>query len=287
MNVGVATLRLYRTHAVLLGRVWQRIQKDDSLDLAAQTSFYFVLSLFPFCLVLAGVVGWLPSTTLWKAFATWMVTYLPTESRELVFSTILGLVNYSTGFLSFGLITALWSASAGFVSLMESLSVAYGVTDQRSFWRKHVLAIWVTFLAAAFALANFGLVAMGHWGFETLSVRIRLWPESHLVWESARWGVTLALMCLWVDLLNFVLPDVRRRWRWLSPGTAFVVVTLVLSSAAFNLYFQHFSEYPKIYGALGGFIVLMLWIYVADLILLVGAETDHEFEKLAREAGTG
>jgi membrane protein len=287
MNLGVETSRLYRTRAALLGRLWQRIQKDDCLDLAAQTSFYFVLSLFPFCLVLAGVVGWLPSTTLWRAFATWIVTYLPAESRGLVFSTILGLVNYSTGFLSFGLLTALWSASAGFVSLMESLSIAYGARDQRSFWRKHAIAITVTFLAAGFALANFGLAAFGHWGFETLSVRFRMWPGSHMVWETGRWTVTLALMCLGVDLANFWLPALKRPWRWLSPGTAFVVLTLVLSSAAFNLYFRHFSEYPKIYGALGGFIILMLWVYIASFILLVGAEADHEFEKLPREAGTG
>jgi membrane protein len=287
MNVGIEALRLHRTRAVLFVRIWERIQADDCLDLAAQISFFFVLSLFPFCLVLAGVVGWLPSTTLWKAFATWMVTYLPTDSRELVFSTILGLVNYSTGFLSFGLLTALWSASSGFVSLMESLSVAYGVRDQRSFWRKHAIAIFVTFLAAGFALANFGLVAFGHWGFETLSVRFRMWPGAHVVWETGRWTITLALMCLGVDLANFLLPFVKRPWRWLSPGTAFVVLTLVWSSAAFNLYFRHFSEYPKIYGALGGFIILMLWVYIASVILLVGAEADRELEKLAREAGTG
>jgi membrane protein len=286
MNVGVEALRLYRTRAALFVRTWERIQADDCLDLTAQISFYFALSLFPFCLVLAGVVGWLPSTTLSRAFATWMVTYLPTESRELVFSTILGLVNYSTGFLSFGLLTALWSASAGFVSLMESLTIAYGASDQRSFWRKDTIAISVTFLAAGFALANFGLVAFGHWGFETLSARFRVWSGSHTVWETGRWTITLALMCLGVDLANFLLPAVKRPSSWVSRGTAFVVLTLVSSSAAFNLYFRHFSEYPKIYGALG-FIILMVWVCIASFILLVGAEADHELEKLAKEAGTG
>ena len=101
----------------LLRRIWRRIQSDDCFDLAAQTSFYFSLSLLPFCLILAVIVGKLPSTAIWKAFATWIVTYLPRDSQRLMFSTILGLAEYPTGFLSLGLITALWSAAAGFVSL--------------------------------------------------------------------------------------------------------------------------------------------------------------------------
>ena len=87
---------------------------------------YFSLALFPFFLVLAVLVGWLPSTSIWKPFATWTVTYLPAESRSLVFSIIVSLSNGSTGILSFGLLSAVWSASLGFVSLMESLSVTYG-----------------------------------------------------------------------------------------------------------------------------------------------------------------
>jgi membrane protein len=95
------------------------------------------------------------------------------------------------------------------------------------------------------------------------------------------------VMCIAVDLANYFLPDGNRPWRWLTPGTAFVVLTLVGSSAGFNVYVQHFASYPRIYGALGGFIILMLWIYITFLILLVGAETDHEMEKSDAETRVG
>lgn len=281
----MGTHRLTFAHAPsdLLGRIWTRIQSDNCFDLAAEISFFFSLSLLPFCLVLAMVVGWLPSTLLWKPFATWIVTYLPIESQHLIFSTILGLIDYSTGFLSFGLITALWSASSGFVSLMESLSVVYVGRDSRSYWRKHVIAACVTLLAMVFSLGCFGLAAFGHWGFEWFALKLKGWSVSRPVWEAARWLITLAVLCVAVDLVNFVFPDARRPWRWLTPGTAFVVITLVGSSAGINIYFRYFTAYPRVYGALGGFIILMLWIYAACLILLVGAETDREIELLASE----
>jgi membrane protein len=262
----------------IFGRVWRRIQDDDCFDLAAQISFYFVLSLFPFCLVLAVIVGWLPSSALWKSFATWIVTYLPADSRQLIFSTILGLVSYSKGFLSFGLLVTLWSASAGFVSLMESLSVAYGSKDTRSYWRKHVVAACVTMLAAVFAIAAFGIMALGHWGSERLVADVGAWSASHTFWEIARRLATIALIYIGINLTNYILPNVRRPWRWLTPGTVFATVALISASAALNLYFRHFSSYPRLYGTLGGFIVLMFWVYVASVILLIGAEIDHVVE---------
>jgi membrane protein len=268
----------------LLRRIWNRVQSDDCFDLAAQTSFYFSLSILPFCLVLAVIVGWLPSTAIWKAFATWIVTYLPRDSQRLMFSTILGLAEYPTGFLSFGLITALWSASAGFVSLMESLSIAYGARDARPYWRKYGAAIGVTIVAMIFILITFGLIAFGRWGFAWFSDRTGAWlPRG--AWEAGRWAAHLLGIGLAVDFANFVLPDAKRRWHWLTPGSAFAVLALVGASAAFNLYVQRFSSYPRIYGAIGGFIILMLWIYIASLILLVGAVADSEIERSANQIG--
>jgi membrane protein len=267
------------------GKIWDQIQADDCWDLAAQMSFFFVLALFPFCLVLAVVVGWLPSTTLWRSFATWMVAYLPPDSRNLVFSTVLSLANGSTGFLSLGVVGSLWSTSSGFVTLMEALSVAYGTKDSRSFLHKHALAVVATILAAAFALVSFGAMAVGHRELESTFSSVRTWDPPPFVWAIGRWTAVLVIMCLAVDLINFVFPNSKRTWHWLTPGTAFVVLMTVISSFGLNIYVRHFSSYPRIYGTLAGFIVLMLWIYIISVILLVGAETDRELEKLCREPG--
>ena len=272
-------------HPSLFRRIWEQVQADNCIDLAAQISFYFILSLFPFFLVMAAIVGWLPSTTLWRAFATWMVTYLPMESRSLVFSMILNLSGASKSIFSVGLATTVWSASSGFVSLMESLTITYGQRDARSFWRKHSIAICFTFLAAVFALTCFGLMTLGHRGWQmvpSFSIAGRL----HIGWGIGRWAATVALMCLGVDLVNYLLPSVKRPWRWITPGTLFAVVTLVIATVGLNLYVLHFASYPRIYGTLGGLIVLMLWIYIASFILLVGAVIDHQIEASVSPAAT-
>ncbi|HTZ75304.1 MAG TPA: YihY/virulence factor BrkB family protein [Candidatus Aquilonibacter sp.] len=274
-QMGAHLLTFARGRAGALGRIWQRIQVDDCVDLAAQMSYFFSLSLLPFCLVLAVIVGWLPSTALWQSFAKWIVTYLPRQSQHLIFATILGLVHHSTGFLSLGLATAVWTASSGFVSLMESLSAVYQGQDSRSYLRKHAIATIVTLLAMAFAMATFGVMAFGHWGSGWYWADFGQWKISGPAFIAVRWGVTAVVMGLAVDLAYFFLPDGKRPWHWITPGTVFAVIMLAASTEGFNIYVEHFSSYPRIYGAIGGFMLLMVWIYIICLILLIGAETDR------------
>ena len=258
--------------------IFHEVEKDNCLDLAAQMSFYFSLSLLPFLVVIGAFVGMLPSTTLWHNLAEWITNYLPRGSRGMVFMAILGLTEGSTAFLSFGLAATLWTASSGFVSLMESLTVAYGEKETRSFWHKRLIALIATLLGALLFIASFGLLAFGHRIADMISVDVGNRVRLQAPWEIGRWCASLALMIVGLDLMNYVLPNVKRRWRWISPGTVFIVGTMVAGSAGFNFYLSHFSSYPRFYGAMAGFIILVTWIYVASLILLIGAEIDSTVE---------
>lgn len=271
-----------RFYFLLLQKIWAGMQTHNSIDLAAQMSFYFVLSLFPFLLVIAAIIGWLPSTSMWQNFAQWIVTYLPHDSRKLLFAEILDLTRgYSTA-LSFGLLGTLWAASSGFTTLIESLNIAYGVKETRGFWHRRAIAIVATSLAAIFFIASFGVLALGHSIAAKLSLDIGQASLSvKIPFEFARWLANLLLMCLALDLMNCFLPDfLRPRWRWITPGRLFVALTFVVASVRFNLYVRYFADYPRAYGALAGFMILMLWVYVGSLILLIGAEIDDSLGHL-------
>jgi membrane protein len=266
-------------------RVWVRVLEDDLVDMAAQVSFYFVLSLFPFFLVLAAIVGWLPSTDIWQSFVRWTMAYFPRLSRSVIFATILDLTRGKTGFLSFGLLTAIWSASTGFVSLMDALTVAYGGKDTRSFWKKRGIAICATIAAAIFFLLSFGLWTIGHWAASGIaSPQIKDVIAFQARWNFAWWTVTVLLTVLGVDLVNYSLPAVKRPWHWITPGTLFVMSCFLLSSFGLNLYVHFSPMLPKVYGALAGFIILMIWIYLSTLILLIGAEIDRVIQEF-RQGG--
>src|SRR5215469_6256300 len=265
--------------SVLL-RVYKRADRNECTGIAAQVSFFFVLSLFPFFLVIAAIIGSLPSVTLWQPFVQWMFTYFPHLSQTIVFETILDLSKWRIGIVSLGLVTTIWSASSGFVSLMKALSVAYGAEDTRSYWKKRVLAIVATLGSVVFFISSFGLWTVGHWARGTVGTEFKSLNLFQTPPRIAWWLFTLFLLCIGIDLIHYFLPDCRRKWRWLSPGTLFVAFSFILASLGLNFYLGHNLMFPRIYGTLAGFIALMLWIYMSTVILLIGAETDTAIAEL-------
>jgi len=265
----------------LFKRVAGRIMDDDCSNLAAQMSFYFVLSLVPFFLVLAAVVGWLPTTNLWQNLVEWITTYLPRGSRRVIFTVVLDLTHGYTKFLSIGLLATIWSASSGFVSLMEALSIAHGVRETRGFWKKRLIAIAATLATAIFFLLSFALTTVGHNAARFIDNQYSEFSASKLPWDIARWVANLLLILIAINLVNYFLPNVKQAWHWITTGTSFVTLAFFLATFTFDFYIQHASNIPKIYGTLAGFIIFMLWIYIANFILLVGAETDTAIKELA------
>jgi membrane protein len=264
----------------IVGEIWDGIISDACVDLAAQMSYYFSLSLFPFFIVLAAFVGWLPSTSLWHNLAQWITNYLPRDSRRMVFTTILNLTQTSTSVFSLGIAATIWTTSSGFVSVMESMTAAYGARETRGFWHKRIIAVGATLVGTVFLVSSFGLLTFGHWAAAIVSMHLGAILPVQIPWELGRWLASLLLMLLGLDLTNYFLPNIKRRWHWVTPGTAFVVLTMFAGSAVFNFYLRHFGSYPKFYGTMAGFIILMVWIYLASLILLIGAETDSVIERI-------
>jgi membrane protein len=269
----------------LLKKVWADVQMDNCVDLAAQMSFYFILSVFPFLLVIASVIGWLPSTNVWHDFAQWISHYLPPYSRSAFFHTILGLTHGYSSFFSLGLIAMIWAASSGFTSLMASLNIAYEVKESRGFWKRRVIALAATVLAAVFLIGSFGLLTVGHWAVGLLSENLT-WVHRFRTWfEVGRWITTVGLLVIGLDLMDYFLPDRKRHWRWLTAGRVFATTMFVGTSLGFDVYVVKFANYSRVYGALAGAIILLLWIYAFSLILLVGAEIDNSVDRLEAEGG--
>lgn len=268
----------------ILRQAWRGILADDCLDLAAQMSFYFALSIFPFLLVIASIVGWLPFTNIWQTFAQWIITYLPHDSRHLLFSMIVDLTHSYKGFFSVGVLGILLSASAGFVCLMKALSTAHGVRETRAFWKKRGIALIATLGAAVFYIASFGVMTFGQWARASLGGSFLSTSSLYIPWAVVRWFATLLLMCIGIDLVDHFLPDMRRPWRWFRASSIFVSLMFVVATIGVNFYVRHTSSFSKLYGAIAGFIVFLLWVYVASLILLIGAEAEKA-ARLTQEQG--
>lgn len=268
-----------RAISTLLRDIWAEIRKDDLIDLAAEMAYFFVLALFPFFAVLGALAGFLPYTNLWTNVSHEIIQHFPSEARDLALQTFLNLAHKNKTFLSIGFIATVWASSSGLVALMENLSRAYNVPETRGFWKKRLVAIGILVISSAFFFGSFGLLTLGHRIGVFLSTQLYFGPALRTIWEIFRWSFLLILLQTGVAIIDNVLPNKRRPWRWITPGTIFATITLVAGTSGVNFYVRHIGHYSETYGAIGAFFVLMVWIFFSSLTLLVGAEMNAAFEK--------
>jgi len=267
----------------LVKRVWKEVDADNVPGLAAQTSYYFVLAFFPFLIFLAALVGGLPFTGLWDETLAWITLNFPRQSQQLILDTVRSLTHNRGSFLSLGLLGTVWAACAGLMNLMCSLNAAYEVKETRSFYRRLGLAFIMLCVLTSLFVGSFGLLTAGDWlssqltdrGIDVLLITL---------WFVGRWTVALLLLALAVALVDYALPNRKRPWRCLTPGALFFILAWVPATLGFNLYVRHFASYSRTYGALGAFVVLMVWTYITSLIALIGAEINRELHKMRAEA---
>ena len=268
-----------RTFSAILREIWAEILKDDLIDLAAEMAYFFVLALFPFFAVLGALAGFLPYTNLWTNVSHEIIQHFPSETRDLALQTLLNLSHKNKTFLSIGSVATVWASSSGLVALMENLSRAYNVPETRGFWKKRLVATGILIVSSAFFFGAFGLLTLGHRIGVFFSTELYFGPGLRALWEIFRWTFLLILLQTGVAILDNVLPNKQRPWRWITPGTVFATITLVAGTSGVNFYVRHIGHYSETYGAIGAFFVLMVWIFFSSFTLLVGAEMNAAFEK--------
>ncbi|WHT22802.1 YihY/virulence factor BrkB family protein [Crossiella sp. CA-258035] len=275
-----------RSWKQVLRRTIAGFSKDNLSDWAAALTYYSVLSLFPGLLVLTAVLGLLgPSAT--QTLIDNINTVVPGQGKDILVNAIGELQrSQASGLLAIvGLAGALWSASGYIAAFMRASNAIYEMPEGRPLWKTAPLRLGLTLaVVVVLALCAAGVVATGALA-EGIGQLLGVGSTGVLVWDIAKWPIIAALVALVFALLYWAAPNVRQpRFRWLSPGGALAVLLWVLASAGFALYVANFGSYNKTYGALAGVIVFLVWLWITNLAVLLGAELDAELARGKRIA---
>ena len=271
-------------------RSLHEFSRNKCTDLAAALTYYTMLSIFPGLLAvvsLLGVVGQAETTTksmlsLLEEFASPQVVETLRQPIEQLTSTpAAGLA------LAAGLLGAIWSASGYVGAFGRAMNQIYSVDEGRLFYKLKPMMLLVTlFLLVAAAVMGALFVLSGPIA-QTLGNFIGLGESALLIWNIAKWPVMAVFAVMLVAVLYYGTPNVKHaKFRVLSMGAFVALIVLALSTAGFFYYVSNFGNYNKTYGAIGGVIVLLLWIWIANLSLLFGAVLDAELER-GRELQAG
>jgi len=266
----------------VLTRTVREFKEDNLTDWAAALTYYAVLSIFPALLALVSLLGLIgPSAT--QPLIDNLSAVAPGPAKQIVTSAITNLQKSSgaAGVLFIvGIALAVWSASGYVAAFMRASNVIYDVGEGRPVWKTIPTRVLITVaLLLMLAIVAIGVTVTGGLATQVGKV-LGIGGTAVTVWDIAKWPVILVIVMTMFALLYWAAPNVRHpHFRWITPGGIAGVLLWIVASAGFALYVANFSSYNKTYGALGGVIVFLVWLWISNVAILLGAEFNAETER--------
>ena len=270
-----------RSWGQTLKRTLGEFQKDDLSDLAAALTYYSILSIFPAILVVVSLVG-LAGQSATDNLVKNVGSLAPGAVRNLLVSSIRQLEGGTGGagvVAVLSLAAAVWSASGYVGAFMRASNAIYDVPEGRPFWKTVPLRIGVTLLTLVLLSASVIAVVVSGPLARKVGDTLGFGSEAVTVWGIAKWPVLVVVVGFLFSLLYWASPNAKRGFRWVTPGSALAILLWLAASGLFALYVANFASYNKTYGSLAGIIIFLVWLWITNLAILLGAELDAELER--------
>jgi membrane protein len=266
----------------VLRRTVREFKADNLTDWAAALTYYGILSIFPALLAMVSVLGLIGSSATQPLIDN-LGSVAPGPAKDIFTNAIKNLQKSqgAAGILFIvGLATALWSASGYVGAFMRASNAIYDVEEGRPIWKTIPTRVLTTLvLLVMLAVVAIGVTFTGGLAKQAGNV-LGVGGTAITVWNIAKWPVILVLVMTMFAVLYWAAPNVKHpRFRWITPGSVVGVLVWLVASAAFAFYVASFASYNKTYGALGGVIVFLVWLWISNIAVLLGAEFNAETER--------
>jgi membrane protein len=273
----------------VLKRTFSHFRGHNLSDWAAALTYYGVLSIFPALIALVSVLGLIGHSATQPLLDN-LNTLAPGPARDIFTSAIENIqkARGTSGVLFvIGIVLAIWSASGYIGAFMRATNAIYEVEEGRSFLEKRPLQLAITVLLLVMVGVSAAAVVITGGLARRVGDLVGVGNTAVQAWDIAKWPVVILIIALMFSILYWAAPNVKQPgFHWVTPGGIVAVVMWGLASAGFAIYVANFSSYNKTYGALGGVVAFLVWLWISNLALLFGAELNAEMER-ERELDAG
>ena len=286
-HTGSAWLLFRADCGAVLWRVYQQMNDNRLLAVAAGVVFYGLLAVFPAITAFVSLYGLMADPSTIHERLSLATGVLPEGALNILNEQLTRLTSHRTSALSVGfiggLLVALWSANAGAKAIMDALNVAYDETEKRSFVRLNLVALAFT-LGTIFAL----MLALGTVVIAPIVLsQLGSSGANETLVALGRWPILLGLVVLGLTILYRYGPSLSEpQWTWLFPGNVIAAVCWLVLSGLFSWYIAHFGSYDATYGSLGAAIGMMTWMWISMIVVLLGAELNADIQRKANSASS-
>lgn len=240
---------------------------------AGSISFSFFMALFPAVIFLFTLIPFIPIDGFQEDIFELLQAIMPPNSYELAESTIVDIVSIKrSDLLWVTLITTLFFATNGTLSLIGNISITFHNIELKSFWGQYISALVLTVVLSFLLMFSIALVGIGENFLDWIVQQGYIERYAANLIEIGRTIVLLLTISFSISLIYNYGPLKGKHWRFVSPGSIMATTLIILSSLAFGYYVNNFAQYNKLYGSIGTLLVILLWIYINAIGLILGFE---------------
>ncbi|GAB3534099.1 YihY/virulence factor BrkB family protein [Arthrobacter tecti] len=273
----------------VLKRTVSEFSRDQCTDLAAALTYYAVLAIFPALLALVSILGFFGQAEATTDAVLNILANVSPDAETTLRQPIQQLASSDAAGLTFviGILGAIWSASGFVGAFARAMNRMYEVEEGRPFYKLRPVMLLVTVVVLLLVVLMALLLILSGPVAEAVGNAIGLGPTAVMIWNIAKWPVMVFFAVLMIAVLYYAAPNLKQpKFKWVSVGSLIALVVLAITTAGFSLYVAFSDSYQRTYGAIAGIIIFLLWLWLANLSLLFGAEFDAELER-ARELQAG
>ena len=265
----------------VLKRSRAEFRNDHLTTLAAALTYYGVLAMVPGLLVLFTALGLFGKHVTQKVAA--QVNHVAPGSAGHFVQTLLHQAQShktGTGITAIvGLVIALWSASSYVNGFRQASNVIYGIGEGRPLWKTISIRLAVTVFAVVILMLCAIIVVVSGSIANEIGNALGVGHTAVVVWDVAKWPVLVVLISLLLAVLFWASPNAKQAGiKWISPGGVIATVMWLIVSALFAIYVANFSSYNRTYGPLAGIVVFLIWLWLSNIAILLGAEINAELD---------
>ncbi len=266
----------------VLKRTVKEFSDDNLTDWAAALTYYGVLSIFPALIVLVSILGLIGESATQPLIDN-LGSVAPGPAKEIFTSAIENLQGSSGAsgvFFIVGLAAAIWSASGYVSAFMRASNAIYDMEEGRPIWKTLPVRVGLTVLLMVLTAISAVAVTLSGGLAKQAGNVIGVGDTAVQVWNIAKWPALILFVSFMFAVLYWAAPNVKQPgFKWISPGSVLAVIGWVIASVAFAFYVANFGSYNKTYGALAGPIVFLVWLWISNIMILLGAEFNAELER--------
>ncbi len=272
--------------------VKNRVIKNDLITYANSLSFKLILAIFPFIIALLALLGFLNLPT--ESITRSLVADVPDEIAEMITYFVSDVLEEKrVSLLSTGVLAAIYSASAGFHTMVKGICNSYEANEDRSFFRTRIISLVLMLLFVVIIIATLYIVIFGDSINSFLVNRGIVKHIPDVVTGTLMHLIVGGVIVIFLILLYKFSVNIKIGIKYLMPGILFTIASWYIVSKGFNIYIRNFSKYSVIYGSIGAIFVFGLWLYLLSSLILIGSQInavlyDREFmSKLNRHTNGG